>query len=194
MNTRTAMFRSLVCLTTAGIIAGALVGCTTSSDEDGSRVKLYNSVSEVSSDSSLVASGTVDSQKQVAATATTSPYIASTFTVAATYTPAGLGANVSSGAAPIKAGDKIVVRQIGTLNAISDTPKLAPGSGYLLFLTPTGLPGAPVNNYYVTGATAGIYESGTGAVSSLTDGSASFTKLGDDGDKLPATLSPTELR
>ena len=195
MMNRNALARRVVAAAAIGVLAWTLAGCTSSGNSggtDGSRVKLYNSVSDVAGDSSIVVSGLVDSQTEVAETSTTSPYVASTLTVTASYSPAGLAANVAQSS--VKVGDKIVVRQIGTLGSSSDTPYLTPKTGYLLFLAPTGLAGAPSNNYYVTGATAGLYKSATGKIAVLTAGSASFSKEGNEGDKLPATLSASDLQ
>lgn len=51
----------------------------------------------------------------------------------------------------------IIVRQTGSAEQGSAETLLQTGDVVMLFLTPTDLPGEQSSQYYVTGATAGVY-------------------------------------
>lgn len=96
---------------------------------NGSRVKLYGSLDEPSSDSAAVAVGRVIAQET-----TDDGQLRSTVDVEAAYRPAELGTNAPGGARQPGTGDLVIVRQTGgpgvvtsagpTLEAASEMPPL----------------------------------------------------------------------
>lgn len=161
--------------------AVSLTGCSSSHGE-GSRVELYNSVPALADDSIIVVAGTVSSQKTVSDIPNSGEFTLSTFTVAKT-------AKTDSNH---PAGSTLVVRQHGTESKPGPGALLEPGKTYLLYLTPSGLDGDLASQFYVTGGTAGIYETEQNAAarSAGVTGDTEFTKApSDEGDKLPAELT-----
>lgn len=154
-----------------------------------SRVRLYGSLDDMVRDSALIVSGTVTAH--VPATDDLSDdYDHSAITrskvaVDAVYSPGGLGdtmePEVSAQLRSVAVGDTVAVRQFGAVDAVSTAgPILTQGARYLLFLTPTMLPGAAADDFFTVGSSAGVYRF---------DG-ASFVRVTDDGDTVPATLDP----
>jgi glyoxylase-like metal-dependent hydrolase (beta-lactamase superfamily II) len=94
-----------------------------------------------------------------------------------------------SASSAIGKSEEIVVRQSGTRSDPGPAPYLEVGREYVLFLHPTEIPGAPTNEYYITGGTAGAYlvEPGAGAAD------ARLHRLADEGDKLPDTIQQRDL-
>ena len=150
------------------LVVVGLTGCASSSS--GSRHTLYDSVESIAADSSDIVIGTVQTQG-VDGDATVS-----TVEVEVASTNPQLGANLAGGHGSIEVGDVIEVRQQGD-------PLLASGDQYLLFVTPTELSGDAADQYYVTGAVAGIYER---------DGDGDRRAVIDSGDTLPETISIAE--
>lgn len=158
-----------------------------------SRSELYESLDQLDADSSLVAVGEVVDQDVQGSTgsgvAPDSSATVSTFRLDRVRRGADA---VAAGLILPEVGSTIEVRQLGTDEpGTAPAPILEVGSGYLLFLTPTGLAGGDGAQYYVTGGTAGYYAAQSGA--SHTAGTI-FTKVGDEGDVLPDTLTEDEVR
>jgi len=83
---------------------------------------------------------------------------------------------------PFVQGSKVVVRQVGSASQITEVPLMKVGRQYLLYLTPSGLPGERATQFYVTGANAGVYaQSG--------DPSSFKQVQRRDGEDLPVTVT-----
>jgi hypothetical protein len=149
---------------------------------EGSRARLYNSIKELSSDSRLVVYGTAGPHEEVA---DLSPDVDFTLTTVTIEAPIKPSANKME-------GQQIIVRQMGSSRQPTEIPKLVEGETYLLFLTASGLDGDLASQYYITGATAGMYEA-AGPVdikNRSTLRSTPFSKVpSDDGDKLPEMIT-----
>ena len=148
------------------VAAGLLAGCggTTSgtSAGSGSRVELYGSLAELAGASDAVVTGTVGDQRTVAdIPGSDLPFVLSDVTVDGV-----LSGHLSPGAV-------VVVRET------SGVEELEPGDAYLLYLVASGLPGSAAAQFYVTGATAGVYERSSADAYERADE--------DSGDTLPAT-------
>ncbi len=150
------------------LAAVSLAGCTTASS--GSRATLYDSNDAMALDSTDIVVGTVQSES-VDGDATVA-------TVVVENTPGNpsLGSNVDAEASTIQVGDEIEVRQ-------QIDEKLSTGTQYLLYLTPTMLPGDAAGQYYITGAEAGMY---------VRDGDVFRRVITDSGDTLSETISISE--
>lgn len=175
--------------TLAGIAAltcALAVGCTNSSTTyaDGARSTLYDSVQQLSRDSVAAVVATVADQQVVGKDSETTTL--STIKVAE-VTRDGFGTNLPSGQAGFPQGTPVVVvRQLGGPDIQGPAPMLEVGRSYLLFLTPTMLPGEDGAQFYITGGSAGYYAAPQGAA---LDAKASFTKVGDEGDRLPGQIT-----
>lgn len=172
------------------VLAVASAGCSSTSAVDSyieaSRATLYSSVEEMTADSTWVVTGTVVSTEERAtksvedlALTVVILEISSIVDTSATH---GLG-----DANPPEIGDSIVILQIGNGRVRGPAPMLASGSDYLLFLSASGLPGVDSSAYYVTGGSAGIYRAEA-------SGANLFVSLATDGDKLPKTLSVSDIK
>ncbi|MFD4957664.1 hypothetical protein [Microbacterium sp. NPDC058389] len=154
--------------TLALLIATSLAGCATSSS--GSRHALYDSLDSLAADSTDIVVGTVqDSGIDGDATV-------ATIEVENAPTNPSLGSNVDADAGTIEVGDVIEVRQ-------QTDEKLSTGAQYLLYVTPTMLSGDAADQYYITGAVAGMY---------VRDGDVFQRVVPDSGDTLPETFSISE--
>jgi hypothetical protein len=177
------MKRTIIAITAAGILAAGLAGCSSASTSEGSRVQLYDSVSALADDSSIIVAGTVSSQKTVADIPNGGNFTLSTFTVTKS-------AKTDSGHPD---GSTITVRQIGSPKASGPAPFLEQGKSYLLYLHPSELDGDLASHFYVTGGSAGIYETQQNAAARSAGGvteDTEFTKApSDEGDSLPAELT-----
>lgn len=144
----------------------------------GARVKMYASLEELISDSGAVVVGVIADQ-QPGDDGTTIV----TLEVERSFTPAALGSTSPEPPVPVTGGSVIRVRTFG--GAVTSLPSapLETGGRYLLFLTPTGLPSAGDDEFFVTGVVAGIYKA-------QGDG---FARDADDGDDLPAELRESDL-
>lgn len=149
-----------------------------------SRVKIYQSLASLQGDSDVIVTGTVLSQKTVQDIDGVTDFTLSTVKV------------LSSSKGKHKAGDTIVVRQIGSTEQTGYGEMMKVQSTYLLFLTESGLSGGASSQYYVTGVTAGIYVSNTLQPSSDASvlAKTNFQRFDpDSGDNLPATVKPGDL-
>lgn len=164
----TTRWRRVVAAMLASLVAASLAGCTTSSS--GSRHKLYDRTDALVLDSTDIVVGTVQGSG-VDGDATVA-----TVEVENTPTNPSLGSNVDADAGTIEVGDVIEVRQ-------QIDEKLATGTQYLLYLTPTMLSGDAADQYYITGAEAGMY---------ARDGDVFRRVVRDSGDTLPETISISE--
>lgn len=152
------------------LVAASLAGCATTSSSSGSRHALYDSNDAMVLDSTDIVVGTVQGES-VDGDATVA-------TVVVENTPGNpsLGSNVDADAGTIQVGDEIEVRQ-------QIDEKLRTGTQYLLYLTPTMLPGDAADQYYITGAEAGMY---------VRDGDVFRRVITDTGDTLSETISISE--
>ena len=154
------------CSFAVGIAAiSILAGCSQSSS--GSRHTLYDSVESLAADSSSIVVGTVSAQS------TEADVTISSVEVTNAPTNPQLGANLADRVAPVAVGETIEVRQM-------NAPVLKLSEEYLLFLTPTMLPGEPATQYFVTGAVAGLY---------VREGDEFRRVVPDSGDDLPDTIA-----
>jgi hypothetical protein len=178
-----------IAATLAALISASLLvtGCAATTSSEGSRATLYADATALAGDSSAVVEVVVESQESVQEELA---YTLSTVTVIASVAPQGLAAN-SNGVSTIAPEEELVIRQLGPSDQSSDqVPILETGERYLLFLTPTMLDGDAASQYYVTGASAGIYQA-----AGAEDGeNVSYARVdADSGDTLPATLTTAEL-
>ncbi|MGU3410490.1 hypothetical protein ACLBWP_10305 [Microbacterium sp. M1A1_1b] len=174
---------SIIAIASAGLLTIGLAGCADASGSSGSRVKLYDSVPTLAGDSSIVISGTVESQKTANDIPNGGDFTLSTVEVAATAK--------SDAAHP--AGSSVVVRQHGSQKTPGPGALLETGKTYLLYLTPSGLDGQLASQFYITGGTAGVYETqqnaGARSTGNVTE-DTEFTKApSDEGDTLPTELT-----
>lgn len=153
------------CIALCVIVLITTAACSSSSS--GSRHTLYDSIDSLAADSSAILVGTVSDQSTAGGTTVSS--------VAVTNAPTNpqLGGNLADPPEPPAAGDVVEVRE-------DQTPTLSPGEEYLLFLTPTMLPGDASTQYFITGAVAGIY---------VRDGEGFRRAVPDSGDTLPDTIT-----
>lgn len=169
---------------TAVVAVLLLAGCATNEMHlEGSRAAIYNSVSEIAADSTVVAEVTVESQRVIDAEL---PYTVSKVDIARVFSPDGLAANFPKGTrSDVAVGAEINVRQLGSSEYETlPAPLLEKGSRYLLFLTPTALGGDAAYDFFVVGGNAGIY---------FSDGTTFTHPEFVDGDKLPPSLAPSDL-
>lgn len=151
---------------------------TVSGGGSASRVKMYASLDELIADSGAVVVGTVRAQDQGPDGTTVSSIV-----VERSFSPAGLGS--TSLEPPVTVADGATVRVRTFQSAVTSLPSapLTQGSSYLLFLSPTGLPDAGDDEFFVTGVVAGIYSA---------DGDR-YLRASQDGDRLPPELTPEDL-
>lgn len=106
--------------------------------------------------------------------------------------------NVVKGDDAVKAGEMVKVRQTGSADQPSGETFLQQGDTYLLYLTLSGLDGDLAGQYYVTGATAGVYQAFGGVkapgriVEPQSDSADDdvFRRVNmDSGDTLPAFIA-----
>lgn len=166
----------------------SLSGCAVTgqpNDSQGSRVTLYDSLEQLIADSAIIVSGTVSEQAGDSAGTQGSSVTISTVTVDTSFSPANVASSLPDGEArpsPPAPGSTVAVRQFGTPGTVSTGgPLLEPGVRYLLFLTPTALPGPAAADYFIVGSEAGIYRA---------EGER-FTRVAQGGDRLPGTIDPT---
>jgi len=188
---RAAAIAAIVVLTTGGAAACGTThtiddppaSSESSSTGSISRATLYGSIADLAAASDVAVVGSVASQKVVADIDGTTQFPVSTIDVS----------SVLKG--DVQSASQIVVRQTGSANQPSGETFMTPDSTYLLYLVASGLDGDLASQYYVTGATAGIYEAEqTTAAKSATGSDASsvqtFSRVNvDSGDTLPATVT-----
>lgn len=147
-----------------------------------SRVKLYDTPEELAQDSDLIVNGKVLNQQEVYDIDDTIPF---------TIVQVEVG-DVLKGT-PNNA--VIEVRQTGLL----EESFVVNGSNYLFFLVPSDLEGPQAEQYYITGATAGLYEvetpaNSTTAARSKTTAATLERVDTESGDDLPSTMTVADLR
>ena len=122
-----------------------LTGCASvTTGGETSRIRLYESVSEMADDSALVVTGRVVETRTVQDIDDHTDFTLSTVEVRESN--------------EARTGDLITVRQFGSDEQAPLVPLLVTGQDYLLFLTSSGLKGELASHYYVTGSNAGLYE------------------------------------
>ncbi|TNU74723.1 hypothetical protein FH969_07825 [Miniimonas arenae] len=139
-------------LTAGALVAGLVSSCGTSSTS-ASRHELFASLNEISQASDLVIVGRTDPQ-DVDSPARDWPDL----TVSTAEVLEVLAHGSTDDANVTTSGSLVRVWQTGR-NDNADAPMLTlePGGVYLLYLTHMGLEGADDSDYYITGATAGVY-------------------------------------
>ncbi|HKP07778.1 MAG TPA: hypothetical protein VJU58_11055 [Microbacterium sp.] len=158
----------------AALMVIMLTACASSSS--GSRATLYESLEALAADSSVIVIGTVTGQSTVAGPSGDSSTTVSTVEVTNAPSNPQLGGNLEGDLVTVAVGDVVEVRQ--------DTgPLLMQGEEYLLFLTPSMLPGDAASDYFITGAVAGLY---------ARNGDEFRRVVLDSGDTLPETFTIAE--
>jgi hypothetical protein len=187
----------------AALLMLTLAACTSgagSGSGHGSRDHLYESIDELAAESIAVAIVTVEGHTEFPETTVgdeaRGAYSAFDATVVEVASPPKLGEAVgdelkASVTSPVP-GDRVLIRMLGTAERPGPTDFLEDGESYLLFLTGTGLPESPANEFYIAGGSAGVYRSDGESLSS----ESRFTKDGveREGDELPQTVTLSELR
>ncbi|MGH3689582.1 MAG: hypothetical protein ACRDT7_05450 [Microbacterium sp.] len=162
---------------------------TTATSIDGSRHTLYSEVSALSADSEAIVDVVVESQDVVQEEI---PYTLSTVTVIAPLHPKGLAINKDV-SAEVSPEEQIVIRQMGSVDEEKvPAPLLEVGNRYLLFITSTKLEGDAASQFYITGVSAGIYQ--TESSTDARGGDVTYAHVDQDsGDNLPPTLTAADL-
>jgi hypothetical protein len=149
-------------MTSRMLIAGALLlgltGCV-QSGSSGSRHELYDSLDGLVAATEVIITGAVTEQVGSGTTI-------STVVVGEALLPSGFDTAT------------VTVRELGP-------PLLAVGDEYLLFLVPTELEGVAADEYFVTGAQAGVYRA---------DDDAWVRALTNTGDVLPERITLDDVR
>ena len=153
-----------------------------------SRAKLYQSAEQMADDSDLIVVGSVDDTRTVQDLDDTTDFTLADVKVLTTIKgDAG--------------GDTVVVRQTGSPEQSGSDLLMSSGDTVMLFLVRSGLDGELADQYYIAGATAGLY-----AIDAVDD-AADTTQEGDppaddarfrrvdtqSGDSLPQTLTAEDV-
>ena len=161
-------------------------------DASQSRVRIYESMVELEDDSPLIITGEISRTSVIRDIDDITDFTLLDVKVSQT-----LKGTVNSGS--------IIVRQTGSAEQGSAATLLQTGDVVMLFLTPTDLPGEQSSQYYVTGATAGVYRVTDDTQQSWNvlrsqHGNASdawqpvFERVNvDSGDELPSELTPAQV-
>lgn len=161
-------------------------------DASQSRVRIYESMVELEDDSPLIITGEISRTSVIRDIDDITDFTLLDVKVSQT-----LKGTVNSGS--------IIVRQTGSAEQGSAETLLHTGDVVMLFLTPTDLPGEQSSQYYVTGATAGVYRVTDDTQQSWNvlrsqHGNASdawqpvFERVNvDSGDELPSELTPAQV-
>ena len=161
-------------------------------DASQSRVRIYESMVELEDDSPLIITGEISRTSVIRDIDDITDFTLLDVKVSQT-----LKGTVNSGS--------IIVRQTGSAEQGSAETLLKTGDVVMLFLTPTDLPGEQSSQYYVTGATAGVYRVTDDTQQSWNvlrsqHGNASdawqpvFERVNvDSGDELPSELTPAQV-
>lgn len=162
---------------TGSVLLCALTGCsapsagttTGGSGSHASRVQFYDSIPDLADDSTAVVVATVGDQHEANDITEDTDFTLSDVTVVEAPKP-------DEATQP---GATITVRQFGSKEQPPVATLLEPGRTYLLYLTATGLDGELGSQYYVTGSSAGLYESDESSVSrrAAASDTATFTKV-----------------
>lgn len=139
----------------AGVAALLLVAACVQTETSMDRERLYASVEDLRIDSDLVVVGTVTSSREVAD-------IEGSESILTISDIEIVKVVASSERRPTWApGQTINVRQFGAAGSRDQSPPVplvSRGGNYLLFLTLSGLDGELSEQFYVTGASAGLFE------------------------------------
>lgn len=150
-----------------------------------SRSKEYRDMADLAADSTVVVVGRVLKQETVVEDI---PYTLSTLEVQEPLHPTPLATAVNQPAlSKSSIPTTVVIRQLGTSD-MSETPSPilnADGTGYLVFIRPTELPGEAAAQFYVTGGDAGIFTKGADGVF--------MHKVGPVNDNIPAQITKEEI-
>lgn len=161
-------------------------------DASQSRVRIYESMVELEDDSPLIITGEISRTSVIRDIDDITDFTLLDVKVSQT-----LKGTVNSGS--------IIVRQTGSAEQGSAETLLQTGDVVMLFLTPTDLPGEQSSQYYVTGATAGVYRVTDDTQQSWNvlrsqHGNASdawqpvFERVNvDSGDEFPSELTPAQV-
>lgn len=161
-------------------------------DASQSRVRIYESMVELEDDSPLIITGEISRTSVIRDIDDITDFTLLDVKVSQT-----LKGTVNSGS--------IIVRQTGSAEQGSAETLLQTSDVVMLFLTPTDLPGEQSSQYYVTGATAGVYRVTDDTQQSWNvlrsqHGNASdawqpvFERVNvDSGDELPSELTPAQV-
>ena len=161
-------------------------------DASQSRVRIYESMVELEDDSPLIITGEISRTSVIRDIDDITDFTLLDVKVSQT-----LKGTVNSGS--------IIVRQTGSAEQGSAETLQQTGDVVMLFLTPTDLPGEQSSQYYVTGATAGVYRVTDDTQQSWNvlrsqHGNASdawqpvFERVNvDSGDELPSELTPAQV-
>lgn len=161
-------------------------------DASQSRVRIYESMVELEDDSPLIITGEISRTSVIRDIDDITDFTLLDVKVSQT-----LKGTVNSGS--------IIVRQTGSAEQGSAETLRQTGDVVMLFLTPTDLPGEQSSQYYVTGATAGVYRVTDDTQQSWNvlrsqHGNASdawqpvFERVNvDSGDELPSELTPAQV-
>lgn len=168
---------------TTNTAGGSPSGSESSSTGSISRATMYSSIADLASASDAVVIGSVASQKVAADVDGTTEFTLSTIDVS----------SVLKG--DVQDKSQIVVRQTGSTKQPSGETFMTEGATYLLYLVKSGLDGDLAKQYYVTGATAGLYAAQQSSAAKSATGSSAgseqtFSRVNvDSGDTLPATVT-----
>lgn len=135
-----------------GCIAAVMLSLSGCGPNESSRAKMYDSEQQLAQDSTVIVVGNVDGQ----ATLEQGDDGHTKFTVSSVIV-----AEKIKGGDDADAGRIIQVRQTGAEGESQHDPILQDDVTYLLYLSPSGLSGDAAAQYYVTGATAGMYMADT---------------------------------
>lgn len=168
-------------------IVALVTGCVPSDTHEAhaTRVSLYASEEALAADSSLIVVGDVDNQVVKQDLDGGLDFTLSTIRIS----------DVVKGSNRFHVGDTVVVRQHGSDEQPPPGPILDAEGTFLLYLTPSGLGGKLGAQFYITGATAGVYESATGGAQSrsVTAADDSFVRFDpESGDSLPDVINGVE--
>ena len=164
--------RRMLAVMLVAVVSTGVTGCV-QSGASGSRHAMYDSIDALARDSSVIVVGSVTDQREDLSAGAPPPSRISTVEVINTPANPSLGENLDAESAPVAVGDVIDVREDAGASL------LRPGQEYLLFLTPSMLPGDEAAQFFITGAVAGAYER---------DGDQFARIVTDSGDDLPDTF------
>jgi hypothetical protein len=156
----------------AGVVAvvvtlAGIAGCSISAGSSDSRAKLYDTMEALARDSAVIVIGPVTGQRPDGDTTV------SMVAVASAPSSPGLGENVATAAVAV--GDAVEVRQDP-----ASRPLLSVGAEYVLWLTPSMLPGDAADQFFITGSIAGAY---------MREGHIARRLDPASGDQLPDTVT-----
>ena len=156
----------------AAVVSVSLAGCA-QGGESGSRHAPYDSLDSLARDSSVIVVGSVTDQGEELSGGSPPPSRISTVEVTNTPTNPSLGENLDTGSGVVAVGDVIQVREDAGASLLQIDRE------YLLFLTPSMLPGGKAAQFFITGGVAGAYQR---------DGEQFTRIVTGGGDDLPATI------